>query len=106
MRRKDAFDRDALHFAPFLLFPSPFPKSEFDRAVNLQPVLNELMHNVAHDREFLENTLRHTIEVDDFTRRLYQIFQTVWDEGMAQVSRHTLPCYLLNETLTKDISLK
>ena len=27
MRRKDAYDRDALHFAPFVLFPSPFPRS-------------------------------------------------------------------------------
>ena len=29
MRRKDAYDRDALHFAPFVLFPSPFPRSKF-----------------------------------------------------------------------------
>jgi hypothetical protein len=36
MRRKEAFDRDALHFAPFLLFPSPFPKEEFEKAVQLQ----------------------------------------------------------------------
>ena len=27
MRRKDAYDRDALHFAPFVLLPSPFPRS-------------------------------------------------------------------------------
>ena len=32
MRRKDAYDRDALHFAPFVLFPSPFPRSQFSTA--------------------------------------------------------------------------
>ena len=56
MRRKDAFDRDALHFAPFLLMPSPFPRQEFYRAKELQTVLNELMHKVAHDNDFLKET--------------------------------------------------
>ena len=48
MRRKDQFDRDALHFAPFMLFPSPFPRDEFEKAVGLQVVINELMHKVSH----------------------------------------------------------
>ena len=85
MRRRDAYDRDALHFAPFLLFPSPFPEKEFQRAIDLQTVLNELMHKVAHDNEFLRKTLARTIEVDDFTRRLYQIHEKVQSEGLAQV---------------------
>ena len=46
MRQKDKFDRDALHFAPFILFPSPFPRDEFSKAVNLQVIVNELMHKV------------------------------------------------------------
>ena len=50
-----------------------------------QTVLNELMHKVAHDREFLTKTLAQTIKVDDFTGRLFQIFEKVWDEGLAQV---------------------
>ena len=87
MRRKDAFDRDALHFAPFLLLPSPFPRQEFVRAETLQILLNELMHKVAHDNEFLEKTLSKTIEVDDFTGRLYKIHQQILEEGgSAQVS--------------------
>ena len=44
MRQKSKFDRDALHFAPFVLLPSPFPKDEYYKAVKLQTVLNELMH--------------------------------------------------------------
>lgn len=86
MRRKDAFDRDALHFAPFLLLPSSFPKGEFERACQLQTILNELMHKVAHDREFLIATLEQTVKVDDFTRRLVDIYNTVSAEGVAQVS--------------------
>jgi len=81
MRRKDAFDRDALHFAPFLLMPSPFPRQEFNRAKELQTVLNELMHKVAHDNDFLKETLAKTITVDDFTCRLFEIHQKIIDEG-------------------------
>lgn len=87
MRRKDAYDRDALHFAPFLLLPSPFPRQEFKRAQELQTLLNELMHKVAHDNEFLEDTLSKTIEVDEFTGRLFKIHQQILSEGgSAQVS--------------------
>ena len=88
MRRKDAFNTDLLHFAPFLLLPSPVPKQEFERALALQPLLNELMHKVAFDFDFLAETLKNTIQVDDFTRRLFQIFETVRKEGLTQVSAH------------------
>lgn len=81
MRRKDAFDRDALHFAPFLLLPSPFPRQEFYRAVELQTLLNELMHKVAHDNDFLQETLSKTIAVDEFTGKLYEIHQQIQKEG-------------------------
>ena len=81
MRRKDQFDRDALHFAPFMLFPSPFPRDEFEKAVGLQVVINELMHKVAHDYTFLKDALKHTVEVDEFTGRLWKIYQTICDEG-------------------------
>ena len=85
MRRRDAFDRDALHFAPFLLLPSPFPESEFRRAVELQTLLNELMHMVAHDKQFLSDTLKLTIEVDHFTGKLFEIYEIISKEGAAQV---------------------
>lgn len=88
MRRKDAYDRDALHFAPFLLLPTPFPRQEFNKAVALQPLLNELMHKVAHDYDFLEKTLAKTIEVDEFTGKLYKVHEIVKAEGgSAQVNQ-------------------
>eukprot|EP00092_Neocalanus_flemingeri_P069969 GFUD01085832.1.p1 GENE.GFUD01085832.1~~GFUD01085832.1.p1 ORF type:complete len:481 (+),score=154.58 GFUD01085832.1:62-1504(+) len=81
MRQKDKFDRDALHFAPFVLFPTPFPRDEYRKSVELQTVLNELMHKVAHDYDFLKETLNHTIKVDEFTGRLWNIYETIMGEG-------------------------
>lgn len=84
MRQKSAFDRDALHFAPFLLFPSPFPKREFELGMDLQCTLQLLMHKVAHDYEFLRETLEETIKVDQFTKRLFDIYEMTRKEGLAQ----------------------
>ena len=73
-------------FAPFVLTPSLYPRSEFEKAINLQTVLNELIHNVAHDSKFLRETLASTIKVDDFTASLFKIYETVLSEGVTQVS--------------------
>lgn len=61
--------------------PTLFPRSEFENAVRLQPILNELMHWVAHDTEFLRETLANTIKVDEFTRNLFTIYERILDEG-------------------------
>jgi glutathione synthase len=58
MRSKSNFSKDSLQFAPFVLLPSAFPQKEFNKAVEIQTVLNELVHNVAHDYEFLSSSLR------------------------------------------------
>jgi len=81
MRQKSKYDRDALHFAPFVLLPSPFPKDEYYKAVHLQTILNELMHKVAHDYDFLKEALKNTIKVDEFTGRLWNIYETICQEG-------------------------
>jgi len=81
MRRKDMFDRDALHFAPFVLFPTPFPRKEYERAISLQPILNILYHKIAYDHEFLESCLKLTVKVDEFTGRLWEIYTKVRAEG-------------------------
>lgn len=54
--------------------------------MRLQTVLNELIHNVAHDADFLRETLASTIAVDDFTAKLFKIFETVLAEGISQVN--------------------
>ncbi|XP_035781829.1 glutathione synthetase-like isoform X3 [Anopheles albimanus] len=85
MRSKHNFNSDALQFAPFILTPSSFPRAEFQKAVRLQPVLNELIHAVSHDSQFLLDTLKSTEKVDEFTRGLVDIYRTVLSEGIAQL---------------------
>ncbi|GBP55936.1 Glutathione synthetase [Eumeta japonica] len=84
MRDKKNFNKDAIQFAPFVLLPSPFPRAEFHKAVELQPVLNELMHKVAHSDDFLEQTLQNALQVDEFTASLYNIWVKVREEGISQ----------------------
>ncbi|XP_030036719.2 glutathione synthetase isoform X1 [Manduca sexta] len=84
MRDRKNFTKDSIQIAPFVLLPSPFPRTEFTKAVELQPVLNELMHKVAHDDDFLEHTLQNALQVDEFTANLYDIWVKVRNEGIAQ----------------------
>lgn len=90
MRSKANFNKDVLQFAPFILTPSPFPRREFKKAIEIQIILNELMHKVAHNNEFLRSSLKSTIQADDFTANLFKIFETVEREGVAQVRFETM----------------
>lgn len=44
------------------------------------------MHRVAHNKDFLRETLKDTIQVDEFTGNLFKIWETVMEEGVAQVN--------------------
>lgn len=79
-------------FAPFILLPTLFPRREFEKAVRLQPILNELMHWVAHDTEFLRETLANTIKVDEFTRNLYNIHERILAENESAQVTSELVC--------------
>ncbi|PNF30928.1 hypothetical protein B7P43_G03201 [Cryptotermes secundus] len=85
MRSKVNFSKDSLQFAPFILLPSTFPREEFNKATEIQIILNELIHKVAHDYGFLSSSLKSTVEVDEFTSRLFKIYETVHNEGTAQM---------------------
>lgn len=62
--------------APFALYPSPFPKSCYDKAQKLQPIYNSLVHSVSQNHKFLKGVIE-TLS-DPFTSRLYNIYkQTV-----------------------------
>lgn len=72
----------------FVLLPTPFPRRAFEKAVRLQTMFNELMHWVAHDTEFLCETLANTVKVDEFTGNLFNIFERIIAEGgPTQVSK-------------------
>lgn len=84
MRSKSEFDSDVLQFAPFVLFPSVIKNEQFYHLVEVQLTFNELIHKVAHSREFLKKCLSDTILVDEFTRNLFNIYETVENEGVVQ----------------------
>nr|UNN25574.1 glutathione synthetase [Diaphanosoma celebensis] len=84
MRSKTQFNSDALQFAPFVLIPSTFPRKQFEKAIYLQPIVNELIHAVANNHEFLKRSLAVTITVDPFTAELYNIYETVRSENSSQ----------------------
>ncbi|XP_046653809.1 glutathione synthetase-like isoform X2 [Daphnia pulicaria] len=84
LRSRQNFSTESVEFAPFLLIPSVFPKKEFDKAVELQTLFNEMTHRVANNRQFLESTLAAASTVDPFTARLFQIYKTVQEEGVTQ----------------------
>ena len=47
--------------APVTLFPSPFPRSVFDQARNLQTTYNDLYAAVASDESWLEDVLKESV---------------------------------------------
>lgn len=69
---------------PITLLPTKFPRKEFNFAVEIQSYFNELIHKIANDHEFLEKVLKNVIKVDDFTRNLWNIYETVRAEGISQ----------------------
>lgn len=84
LKSKSNFSKSMLQFAPFTLLPSAFPRKEFEKACDIQTVLNILVHRVAHNYTFLKETLQETIKVDNFTRKLFDIYETVYKEGFTQ----------------------
>ncbi|KAK4046683.1 Glutathione synthetase [Microbotryomycetes sp. JL201] len=74
----------AIH-APYSLLPSPFPQQLYNRALELQPLYNALYAHVTVADDFLKTVVGQTVaRVDDFQRRLYQIWTQVVHDGIKQ----------------------
>jgi glutathione synthase len=71
---------------PVTLFPSKFPSKEYDYARSIQSHYNELIHSVANDDEFLHDTFKTVLQADDFTSRLWNIYQQVKHQNDQQVA--------------------
>lgn len=84
MRSKTNFNADVVQCVPFVLFPTVFKADDFNKVVNIQSILNELVHNIANNREFLKKCLKDIVLVDKFTSNLFRIYETVQDEGVKQ----------------------
>ncbi|KAM0790180.1 hypothetical protein ACM66B_005498 [Microbotryomycetes sp. NB124-2] len=74
----------AIH-APYSLVPSPFPKRLHDNALELQPLYNALYAHVTVADDFLTTVVGETVaKVDDFQKRLYEIYTQIKHEGIRQ----------------------
>lgn len=75
---------ELMHHGPFTLFPSIIPRKILYQAKDAQKDFNLLMHRVANDYDFLFESLKNVIKVDEFTKKLWDIYETVWKEGISQ----------------------
>ncbi|KAH7961478.1 hypothetical protein HPB52_009321 [Rhipicephalus sanguineus] len=95
---------DSYTFVPFCLLPSPYPREAFQQVKSLQEDINLLIHRVAHDYSFLRDCLQRqvdndeltvphlllksrlqlTIETDEFTASIFNIYQKVWEAEFPQ----------------------
>lgn len=58
MHWRENFDRNRVQLAKFTLLPTTFPSNEFSKAKDIQIIVNKLIHKVAHNHEFLTETLK------------------------------------------------
>ncbi|XP_014845584.1 PREDICTED: glutathione synthetase-like isoform X2 [Poecilia mexicana] len=109
MRTKESPNSSELvTYAPFTLFPSPVPKSVFLQALSVQTHFNTLVDKISQDIDFLQEALASTIEVDDFTARLFKIHQQILKEGRSQsiVLGLNRSDYMLDQREDQTSSLK
>jgi glutathione synthase len=81
--------------APVTLFPSLFPRTAWEQAIQVQTTYNILYAKIANDEDWLgeimdEWTLPRKlsncrlVEVDDFVRQLWELYNEVKREGIVQ----------------------
>ncbi|VDN52627.1 unnamed protein product [Dracunculus medinensis] len=75
---------DFCQFAPFTLFPTPFPRKLFEKALEMQQAMNLLYFRISWDYEFLVESHREVIKTDAFTRNLIDILKIVRDADFKQ----------------------
>jgi glutathione synthase len=68
-------------------FPSPFPRRLFHHALSIQHLFNELYAKISEDDTWLGHVLAGLRENDDFTQKLWNIWEQVKIEGEASQLR-------------------
>jgi glutathione synthase len=92
LKHQPLIPNTAIH-APLSVFPSPFPRRLFSLARRLQSTYNILYARIATDVEFLDRVMgavEGVGKVDDFVGQLWTGWKNLRDEGMIQVSAHSL----------------
>ena len=61
--------------ADVAILPTPFPREVFELALRVSPSFAALCDAVSRDDEFLRTTLSGVIKTDEFTRRIWDIYE-------------------------------
>nr|AMY56530.1 glutathione synthetase [Botryllus schlosseri] len=98
---------DVVQHAPFTLLPSPVPKNLYEQAISVQKDFNFLMHAISQDPEFMKSAFSTIIHSDDFTRRLFEIYETALLEKPKKTAMAIIRSdYMFNKTDESEPSLK
>jgi len=79
MRNRD--HSHLINFAPFMLFPTPFPRYLYDEATLVQKDFQTLSHLASLDHAFIEESLKSVIIHDEFTKRQFEIYTEIKNGG-------------------------
>ena len=63
------------------VLPTFFPEELFHLACSVQKDVNELVHAVSQDRQFLTTVFGDLVEFDDFIGRLFRIYKEVFQDN-------------------------
>ncbi|KAI1098064.1 glutathione synthase [Jackrogersella minutella] len=66
------------------IIPTTFPRPQFERALEIQTLFNELYIKIAEDEIWLQAIIQNLCEVDEFAGKLWSIWERVRDEGEIQ----------------------
>ncbi|KAI7877917.1 glutathione synthase [Lichtheimia hyalospora FSU 10163] len=77
-------NQSAVTHAPFALYPTPFPRGEFEKAKGLQQPWNTLIHQLSLDDALIKKAMSSLKGVDDFMEKLYDIYLKTQEEGVVQ----------------------
>ena len=84
--------------APMSLLPTPFPRDVFELALRVSPSFASLSDAVSRDDEFLRTTLAGVVKTDDFTRRIWDIYERCG----GQEGRHPMELGILRSDYMLD----
>eukprot|EP00056_Hartaetosiga_gracilis_P006787 m.100826 g.100826 ORF g.100826 m.100826 type:complete len:582 (+) comp12557_c0_seq1:34-1779(+) len=82
---------------PCSVLPTPFPKRAYQSAEDLQLIVNKLVDGVSRDENWLRQRLQSTMEVDEFTRELVNVFDDVRTATKSVVEMPPNFCVIRND---------
>ena len=77
-KHKDDPSRSYFECAPISLLPNAYPASAFAQAQTVAPAFNLLVDTISRRSDFLEETLRGVVSADPYTKKLLDLYNTIY----------------------------